>query len=496
MKRFLWLFLLFICLQSSGQYDYSSRCVEAHAHITSLRFDDAGILLEAERAENPENLIPVMLENYIDFLTIIVGEDEAVFDSLENLRPEWARQLKDGDKESPWYRTLNAQMNLQWAFARLRFGEYFTAAREIRKAYLLLEENQELYPGFLPDKVGLGILYALVGSIPDNYRWIANLFSMYGSVEQGRLELYEVLARAEAEGYPYLRNEALFFLSFLELNLQPDKNKAQDLLAYYRGDDSRNLMLVFAKARILMLTAHNDEAISLLLEYPKAEGYYPFYYLDFLTGLAKLNRLDDDANLFFLRFTTNFKGNAYVKEAYQKLAWYWLLQENVDKYHDYMTKVSLYGDDYTDGDKQATDEARSGEIPNPCLLKARLLFDGGYYNFADSVLNRYDCQMHSGRDEIEFPYRKGRIAHAMGEYDLAISWYDQAMELGREQAYYFAANAALQAGNILESQENFELAEIYFKKCLKMPTKEYKTSINQKARAGLNRLQDKRKAPN
>ncbi len=185
-----------------------------------------------------------------------------------------------------------------------------------------------------------------------------------------------------------------------------------------------------------------------------------------------------------------------MKEAYQKLAWYWLLQGNVDKYHDYMTKVSLYGDDYTDGDKQATDEARSGEIPNPCLLKARLLFDGGYYNFADSVLNRYDCQMHSGRDEIEFPYRKGRIAHAMGEYDLAISWYDQAMELGREQAYYFAANAALQAGNILESQENFELAEIYFKKCLKMPTKEYKTSINQKARAGLNRLQDKRKAPN
>jgi len=117
-----------------------------------------------------------MLTNYIDFITLIVGEDEVVFDSLENLRPEWVRQLKNGEKDSPWYRTLNAQMNLQWAFARLRFGEYFTAAREIRKAYLLLEENQELYPGFLPDKIGLGIMYALIGSIPDNYRWIANLF--------------------------------------------------------------------------------------------------------------------------------------------------------------------------------------------------------------------------------------------------------------------------------------------------------------------------------
>jgi len=102
--------------------------------------------------------------------------------------------------------------------------------------------------------------------------------------------------------------------------------------------------------------------------------------------------------------------------------------------------------------------------------------------------------MFSDRDEIELPYRKGRIAHASGEYDLALYWYDQAIELGAEQKYYFAANAALQAGNILESQANFELAEVYFKKCLKMPTKEYKTSINQKARAGLNRLQDKRKA--
>ncbi len=90
-----------------------------------------------------------------------------------------------------------AQVNLHWAFASVKFGEYFTAGREIRRAFLLLEENQELHPDFLPDKVGLGIMHALIGTIPDNYRWIASLFSMNGSVELGRLELFKVLEQAE-----------------------------------------------------------------------------------------------------------------------------------------------------------------------------------------------------------------------------------------------------------------------------------------------------------
>ncbi len=494
MKRYLWLVLLFISVHSYGQYDFSSRCIEAHALITSLRFDEARILLKEEQTENSANLIPIMLENYIDFLTIIVGEDEVAFDSLGKLRHERIRLLKKGDKESPWYRSLIAQVNLQWAFARVRFGEYFTAAREIRRAYLLLEENRELHPDFLPDKVGLGIMYALIGSIPDNYRWIASLFSMHGSVELGRSELFEVLTGADAAEYPYLKNEALFFLSFVDLNLQADKSKAQELLPYYGDEASGNLMLIFSRAKILMLTAHNDEAISLLLNRPTGQAYYPFYYLDFLSGLAKLNRLDDDANIYFLRFTTNFKGNAYVKEAYQKLAWYWLLQGQSDKYHDYMKKVVLYGDDFTDGDKQALTEAQTGEIPNLCLLRARLLFDGGYYHMADSLMDRSDCHLDSDRDRTEFSYRKGRIAHACGKYDLALKWYDQAIEKGGTQPYYFAANAALKAGNIQESLVNFDLAEDYYKRCLKMPAKEYKTSIHQKAKAGLNRLKDKRKS--
>jgi tetratricopeptide (TPR) repeat protein len=493
MKRIVPFLFLLMALAAKGQYNYSPLCVDAHANITMLRFDDARILIEKEKMADPENLIPLLLENYIDFLTIILGEDERVFDRLEENRNLRLKMLENGDRQSPWYRFSLAQVNLQWAFARVKFGERISSARDIRRAYLLLSENNELFPGFLPDKIGLGIMHALIGTIPDNYQWIASLFSMEGSVEQGRNELMYVLNNANAEGYPYLTAEALFFISFIDLNLQPDRDKARDLLPYYSDLSDSNLMFIYAKSRIYMQTGLNDEAIELLVSRPHGKEYFPFFYLDYLTGLAKMNRLDQDAEKYFFRFTTNFEGMNYVKSAYQKLAWCALLKDDMEKYHDYMERVELYGDDLTDGDKHALAEARSGIMPNLCLLQARLLYDGGYYDMANSILDHMNCILETERDKTEFPYRKGRICHARGMLTKAMEWYNITIELGKDQPYYFAANAALQAGTIYEMQGKLDLAEAHYKKSLGMKNKEYKNSITQKAKAGLNRIQDKRK---
>lgn len=492
MKNNIWIIFLLTAFFAQGQYDYSSTCIKAHMEVSALRFDNATRLLEEEYHSNEDNLVPVMISGYKDFLSIIVGEEEKVFDSLYDLRSVQFSKLGDGDTDSPWYNYSLARLYLQWAFARVKFGSYFNAARDIRRSYLLLNENKDAFPEFLPNNIGLGILHALIGTIPDNYRWIANVFSMRGSVEQGRAELLHVMERAEEEGYPYLLEEALFFLSFIELNLQPENEKAGELLPYYGSNTDSNLMLIFSKSRILMQTGHNDEAIDLLSNHPKDKAYFPFYYLDYLTGQAKLNRLDDDADKYFILFTANFKGASYVKSAYQRLAWSAQLRGDQNGYHEYMEKVKLYGDDFTDGDKIALQDANSGEIPNTCLLKARLLYDGGYYHKADSILDHGDCILSTEKDHTEFPYRKGRISHSAGNREAAIIWYGKTIEIGREQTYYFAANAALQTALIYESSGEYDRAEEYFKMCTSMPKREYRTSLDQKAKAGLNRLEDKR----
>jgi tetratricopeptide (TPR) repeat protein len=454
-----------------------------------LRFDEARVLVEEEKADDPANLVPVMLDGYMDFLTLVVGEDENDYDRLRSLRSERIDLLSKGNPESPWYRSSIAMINLQWAFARVSFGSYINAARDIRRAYLLLEQNSQLYPGFLPDKVGLGIMHALIGTIPDNLQWVAKLFNMEGSVEGGRNELFEVLTKADDEGYPFLADEALFFLSFIDINLQADRSKALELIEHYGSEADSNMMLVFSLARLYMNTGNSEKAIELLMNRPYGKAYFPFYYLDYLTGVAKLNRLDSDADRYFLRFTANFKGKSYIKSAYQRLAWCALLEDDTNAYHSMMEKVKLYGNDISDGDKLALRNAIDRQIPELCLLKARLLFDGGYYRKATAVLIDTSCQYRTEKDSIEYQYRMARIAHEQGRLEEALIYYDKTIEKGMHEPYYFAANASLQAGMICENDGDLFKAEEYYIMCLDMKNEEYQNSIKQKAKAGLNRIE-------
>ncbi|MDT8392600.1 MAG: hypothetical protein RQ761_02060 [Bacteroidales bacterium] len=488
MKKALFIIALLLSFFAKGQYNYSPRCVKAHELISSLRFDEAAILIKAEKKAMPENLVPHMLEGYRDFLMLIVGENEDDYESLRAIQNQRIDILRNGNSESPWYLSSIAMINLQWAFVHMSFGSYVNAAREARRAYLILEQNNKRYPGFLPDQLGLGVMHALIGTIPDNMRWIASLFNMEGSVDSGREELFNVLAEAGESGHPYLSDEALFFLSFIDLNLQADKNKALELLEYYENSADSNLMLIFSLSKIYMQTGRTDDAINLLIKRPSGNAYYPFYYLDYLTGLAKLNRLDTDADTYFLRFTTNFKGKSYIRSAYQRRAWCALLKGDTLAYRKNMEKVKIYGNNISDGDKLALREAQQDLVPNICLLKARLLFDGGFYEQAGHVLANANCMLTAERDKLEYHYRRGRICHAIGAHDEALQYYDTTIYLGRDLPYYFAANAALQAGNIHESDGNFEKAGNYYRFCMKMDNQEYKNSIRQKAKAGLNRI--------
>lgn len=490
MRLLIFILGLAISLTSYGQYDYSETCIKAHQLISSLRFDEARVLIDNEKQSNPENLVPLMLVGYLDFLTLIASENEYYYDSLKTARNHRIDLLRKGDKESPWYRSSIALENLQWAFARISFGSYINAARDIRRAYLLLEENNRLHPGFLPDQVGLGIMHALIGTIPDNMKWVARMFSMEGSVETGRRELMAVLEKADKEGFPFLKDEALFFLSFIDLNLQADDQMAKALLDHYDERADSSLMLIFSKARILMQSGMTDEAISLLQARPSSKQYYSFYYLDYLTGLAKLNRLDEDTERYFFRFTTNYKGNNYLKSAYQKMAWSALLKGDTIGYTRNMGQVLRYGDEIADGDKLAMKEARDQQPPNTCLLRARLLFDGGYYKRAEETLNASTCLCERNRDTIELQYRLGRISQAMEHNARALQYYEETITLGKDETYYFAANAALQSGRIYENQAELDKAEESYHLCLKMKNTEYKNSISQKAKAGLNRVKD------
>lgn len=484
----IFLFFLNSAIQSQT-FDFNSNCTSAHQYIQSLQFTEAKKILVNEKAANPNNLIPYFLENTIDFISIYISEDKTTFDALSKNKDIRLNKIKAGDNTSPYYLYCQAEIQIQWAFARLKFEEYVTAFNEVRKAFLMLEENDRKFPFFIANKKSLGMLHAIVGAIPDKYKWGVSILGMDGTIDQGMFELESVINYSKTNTFLFTQ-EAYLYYAFLSLYLQKDDTKAWNMVKDL--DTKNNLLNTFCVASIGMRTGKNNEAITVLNNRPKGSNYFPFPFLDFLQGLAHLRKLDPTASIYFNTFLSNFKGKNYIKEAYQKLAWNALLQGDKIKYKEYMQLCIAKGDDIIDDDKQALLEAKSGYIPNIVLLRSRLLFDGGYYKEALKNLEGYSTDNFTEpREKAEFTYRAGRIYHASGNPSQAKGFYFSTIKYGENLPQYFAASAALKLGEIYEQEGDYTKAKQYFDKCIAMRNEEYKTGLDSQAKAGLNRLKSK-----
>ncbi|NOU48863.1 MAG: hypothetical protein HOO86_17635 [Bacteroidales bacterium] len=494
MIRYLYLLIVFIIVPNSlsGQgFDFNNDCHEAYQHIIALRLKNGEAKVAGEKVNNPSNQMTVVLENYIDFFRIFISEDKQQFDILKVNKEKRLLSINDNPTDSPMYLWAQATINLQWAFVRIKFGEYYSAAFELRRAFIQLEENEKRYPEFLPNKLLLGLLHALVGSIPDEYQWIVKLASMNGSVNEGIGEMKEVLLKCENEvEFGYLREEAMFFLGFAELNLLAEPTDSLLLLNSFNPIDSTNLLMVYLKATIEMRTGNNDAASKTLHYRPKGEEYFSFYYLNYLEAETMLRRLDLNAKKVYRDFIINFKGLNYRQDAIRKIAWIGLLEGDLNTYHEWISQVPKQNPGQVEADKQAVREAEGLSNPDIELLKSRLLFDGGYYPDALTILtnaaekrNNHDLAV-----RLEYSYRLGRIFHELKKFDEALENYQVVMNTGINSKLYYPANAALKSGEIYEITHQKQKAIYYYRLCLKLKPDEYKSGIHQKAEAGISRL--------
>jgi tetratricopeptide (TPR) repeat protein len=251
---------------------------------------------------------------------------------------------------------------------------------------------------------------------------------------------------------------------------------------------SGSLLKAYLQGYVSAKNAHNDEAISYLLNRPKGNQYLNFPKLNYLIGNAKLNRNDSDANLYLINYLKDYKGINYTKDAYLKLAYYYLLRGDNNRYNAFIKLVKTQGSTYDEKDKQALKEAYDAS-PNLDLLKARLFFDGGYYAKALAELNDKNvADFKLQRDQIELYYRLGRIYDEMGKDNEAIAYYQKTINAGKQTSYYYAANSALNIGNIYQSKNDKATAANFYKQAVAMKNHEYENSIETQAKDGLKRM--------
>jgi len=479
---------------ATGYFRADSNCVRAYDYVYALQFEKAREQLKHYKQSHPDNLIPLHIENTIDFLSLFISEDDGQYAQLMDNKGVRLRKIQSlAPKDDPYVRYVQADIILQWAFVRMKFGDYFTVAKEIYQAYDLLELNIKEYPDFHLNKKGMGILHALVGTIPDNYQWLVRMIGMQGSIARGVEELYSFYAYAEKKEGTYLQVEAFFYQSFLSTNLLTDEKRWMKLEAKGREMLPKdNPLVIFARVALLRKLGKNEEIIRLLENRKIRSGQYPFYYLDFILGEAYLYKMDKKAISAFEQYVKCFKGRHYIKAAWLRLAWaYLLIEGNEKQYAHAMNNIPNYGRSDVGDDQYALKQSEKESLPVLPLLKARLLFDGGYYAPSLAVLADFQPSLQKQKAAyVECYYRKARNYHELKRYQEALSAYLITIREGKTLGEYYAANAALMMGMIYEKQGKNKQAEASYKQCLAMPDCSYKSGIDQKAKAGLERLRD------
>lgn len=473
-------------------FEYTEQGRQIYQDIIDLKLESATASLEERLKSEPHNLSYLHLYSYKDFFQLFISEDADYFEQAQKRKEKFLDQLESQLSDSnPYKRFALAEIQLHSAINRSKFEQLFKSAKEILSSYNLLKENQHAFPDFILNKKSLSVIHSLAEtvSIPGILK---KLFGINGSLQQGLSEIEEVVAYSQSQPSFIFKEEVDAIYLYILMYQANDKAAALAYLTKARLEPETSLLSAFLVSKIYQRCGMNEEALSTLEGKPTGEEYAAFPYMDLQVGLGKLRKLDPTAAPHIQHYLDNFDGRHYIKEAYQKLAWSKLVfEEDILGYKYYMSQVKKHGNDLVDGDQQAKREEASHDMPDPDLLRARLLSDGGYHEKAYALLVQKAFRYTEGsKYGIEFSYRMGRITQALKNYPEALGYYQATIEKGADKPMYFACSAALNTGLIYESIHNNAKAIANYKDCLEINPKEYKKSLHQKARSGLQRLEE------
>ena len=491
------LFLLMLIVAATAQADdqqtgltFSPKLQKAYFEIQKLRLPAARTLIDAERNTEAANAFIPYLDNYADLHFLLISEDKKAFKLLsqqESPRLDAVGKLPDN---SPYKRFFQAEIRMHWAFAKLKFGNEVSGSWEIIKAYRLLEENKKLFPEFAPTLKSLGLLHVLIGSIPENYSWVARMLGMKGNIQQGIQEI-----RTAAKESQLFRQEAELIdllLHAYTLQLLPAH---QQRIRQWPKEQPDNLLLHFFATTVLMKEGNSEEAEVYVNAAPSGSSYIAFPFLEYLKGEINLQKGDyDRAAKHYNSFLSKYAGFNYIKDSNLKLFMcYWLANRDAEA-NVYLHKVKNSGSTIIEADKFAERIATEFLVKKinseqKLLYKARYATDGGYLKTAlDLTETVTEKSFPTAEEKAEFNYRKARILQKSGQSAGSIPYYTRTLALAKDAVAGFGASAALQMGYISLEKHDKVTATAYFKKAMSFKKHEYKNSIDNKARAALTAL--------
>lgn len=492
MRKILIIGIIFLSIFNIGwaqkNFDFNAACFQAYQDITKLKTKSAQPQIQKLQLQQPDNLIPVLLENYIDFYTLFLNEDPADYKRLLLNFQERLDIVEQGNKNSPFYLYSLAVIRMQRAAVQIKFGHFWDAGWDGRKAFILLKENRKKFPQFSLNDLWFGALEAVIGTVPQGYKWLTSLFGMKGSLAEGMKKVRNYANSNDPMAKQFF-NESAFIYTYLLFYFENKKEEALDYIVQKKLDLVNNHLHAFMAANLALNNKDAERTKTIVLNRNKSAEYLKMSVWDFQMGYAKLYHLETtDAIQYFDEFIRHFKGEFYLKDVYQKMSWAYYLQGNLQEANKHKQLAIDKGSSLSDADKKALKDAKEKTWPNLQLLKSRLLNDGGYQAEAlRQLAGKSSNDFNKEEEKLEFTYRVARIYDDLQRKEEAIKNYQLAIKLGEKRKEYYAARAALQIGQIYEQRGQYALAIEFYQKCINMEDHEYKNSLDQRAKSGIAR---------
>lgn len=478
--------LVFSSAYAEKNYTFNSNLEKAYEKIMQLKLEEASQIIESERSSNPDNLMNEFIADYIDYHTLLVNGSEDKFNKLEGNKDIRLEKMEEGDFMSPYYLYTKAEIKIHWAILRTQYGDQLTAFRELRSAYKLLESNQEKFPTFMANKKSLGMLRTIFSAIPPEYQWSTRAMGVSGDFNRGHKEIQEVLNYAQKYQFIF-EEEARIIYAFLLLNVKNDENEAWKMVNHSSINPKTSLLACFIQMRIAMKIGKNEEAIQLMENKPNSSDYLEIPQLNYWLGVAKMRTLDAKANNYFEAYINSNSSDDYIKSTYLYLAYYEQLFGTTANRNKYIGLCKTKGSSKVYEDEKAA--IFIDDLYPKTLLKAQLLFNGGYYSRSSKMLKTISPTAYKQlKNQIRHHFLSARAADKEGNTEEASSFYKKAIEAGKATKYYYVCQSALNLGELYEAKNDTAEARKYYGICLKLKSDRHESGYHKKAKAGLSRL--------
>jgi tetratricopeptide (TPR) repeat protein len=488
------IFMLFarVCTAAAPPYtyDFSANCNAAYHQVLSLHYEEARALLIKEFRANPYNLMATYVSDYEDFIYLMLNCDKEEYAQRKGHFDSRLKLLEQGDESSPWYRFCKAGLYMHWTVIYMRFGEHLKAANMFRKSFGLLKENQAENPGFEYNDIFYGFEEAIVGSLPSNYKWLASIAGISGSIKGGVGKL-EHFVDTHTDNQPF-RTETQLYLQYTRFYFMGKQKEVWEMLNGPTYPVENNLLNAYFRVYLAMDYSKSDEVIRTIHHVSGQKDYNKYPFFNFLMGMATLSAIDSTCIYYFQTYLKENKGDIHVKDAWVKMAYYWYISGHQDRANYCRAQIAKAGSTELDVDRNAEKFGSETEWPDKRLLEARLLIDGGYFARANILLTGINVNgLKSEQDKSEYYYRLGRVQEEAGALTKAAALFDEAIQAGHSTRSQFPARAALHKGRMYEVAGDKTKGARYYQEALDMPAHDFQNNIDLQAKAGLNRIHEK-----